>query len=131
MKLGRNWAKKLRILPDIKYIPEGIKDVLKPAFDRLGLPYSTICEEVDSTYALLSLIREASHYRFDTKDLWDLLVLDCVFIATSDTWLENMTETIAKLYRVGTNQSGVPILDIFIDDNDEFSVRVISPKGGK
>lgn len=131
MDLGREWAKKLGILPDIKYIPEGIKDVLKPAFDRLKMPYSTRCEEVDSTYDVLARIREASHYRFDAKDLWDLLGLDCVFIATSDTWLESMTETITKLYRVGTNQSGAPILDIFIDDNDEFSVRVISPKGGK
>lgn len=91
MDLGREWAKKLGILPDIKYVPEGIKDVLKPAFDRLELPYSTRCEEVDSTYDVLSRIREASHYRFDAKDLWELLGLDCVFIATSDTWLESMT----------------------------------------
>lgn len=131
MDLGREWAKKIGILPDIKYVPEGIEDVLKPAFDRLKLPYSTRCEEVDSTYEVLARIREASHYRFDAKDLWDLFGLDCVFIATSNTWLESMTETVAKLYRVGSNQSGAPILDIFIDDNDEFSVRVISPKGGK
>ena len=131
MDLGREWAKKLGILPVFFFLPEGIKDVLKPAFDRLKLPYSTRCEEVDSTYNVLAHIREASHFRFDTKDLWDLLNLDCVFIATSDTWLESMTETIAKLYRIGSNQSGAPILDIFIDDDSEFSVRVISPKGGK
>lgn len=116
--------------PEIKEISRSIKDTLEPAFDILKLKPADDKEYIFDLYMIMDEIVKASHYRFDANDLWELFQMDCVFIATRDSWLKNLSKNLISITRIAGNLNN-PIIDVFIHedvDKHKFDVRIIKPK---
>lgn len=116
--------------PEIKEVSRSIKDILEPAFDILKLKPADDKEYIFDLYMIMDEIVKASHYRFDANDLWDLFQMDCVFIATRDSWLKNLSKNLISITRIAGNLNN-PIIDVFIHedvDKHKFDVRIIKPK---
>lgn len=116
--------------PEIKEVSRSIKDILEPAFDILKLKPADDKEYIFDLHKIMDEIVKASHYRFDANDLWELFQMDCVFIATRDSWLKNLSKNLISITRIAGNLDK-PIIDVFIhedDDNHKFDVRIIKPK---
>lgn len=116
--------------PKIEKVSQSIKDILEPAFDVLMMDPANEQEYIADVHKILTSIVEGAHYRFDTKDLWDLFEMDCVFIGTRMSWRTQMPKNIVTLKRIVEANEERPIVDVFIHDDDEgfkFDVRVIKP----
>lgn len=116
--------------PEIKEVSRSIKDILDPAFDILKLKPADDKEYIFDLYMIMDEIVKASHYRFDANDLWKLFQMDCVFIATRDSWLKNLSKNLISITRIAGNLNN-PIIDVFIHedvDKHKFDVRIIKPK---
>lgn len=116
--------------PEIKEVSRSIKDILEPAFDILKLKPANDKEYIFDLYMIMDEIVKASHYRFDANDLWELFQMDCVFIATRDSWLKNLSKNLISITRIAGNLNN-PIIDVFIHedvDKHKFDVRIIKPK---
>lgn len=116
--------------PEIKEVSRSIKDTLEPAFDILNLKPADDKEYIFDLYMIMDEIVKASHYRFDANDLWELFQMDCVFIATRDSWLKNLSKNLISITRIAGNLNN-PIIDVFIHedvDKHKFDVRIIKPK---
>lgn len=116
--------------PEIKEVSRSIKDTLEPAFDILKLKPADDKEYIFDLYMIMDEIVKASHYRFDANDLWELFQMDCVFIATRDSWLKNLSKNLISITRIAGNLNN-PIIDVFIHedvDKHKFDVRIIKPK---
>lgn len=116
--------------PEIKEVSRSIKDILEPAFDILKLKPADDKEYIFDLYMIMDEIVKASHYRFDANDLWELFQMDCVFIATRDSWLKNLSKNLITITRIAGNLNN-PIIDVFIHedvDKHKFDVRIIKPK---
>lgn len=116
--------------PEIKEVSRSIKDILEPAFDILKLKPADDKEYIFDLYMIMDEIVKASHYRFDANDLWELFQMDCVFIATRDSWLKNLSKNLITIQHIAANLDK-PIIDVFIHEEDskyKFDVRIIKPK---
>lgn len=118
--------------PEIKEVSRSIKDILEPAFDILKLKPADDKEYIEDLHKIMDEIVKASHYRFDANDLWELFQMDCVFIATRDSWLKHLSKNLITINRLAGNLNK-PIIDVFIHDEfdgsyKEFNVRIIKPK---
>lgn len=117
--------------PEIKEVSRSIKDILEPAFDILKLKPADDKEYIFDLYMIMDEIVKASHYRFDATDLWDLMQMDCVFIATRDSWLRHLSKNLITITRIAANLDK-PIIDVFIhedkDDKYKFDVRIVKPR---
>lgn len=117
--------------PEIKEVSRNIKDILEPAFDILKLKPADDKDYIFDLYMIMDEIVKASHYRFDANDLWELFQMDCVFIATRDSWLKNLSKNLIAITRIAANLDK-PIIDVFIhedeDDKHKFDVRIVKPK---
>lgn len=116
--------------PEIKEVSRSIKDILEPAFDILKLKPADDKEYIFDLHKIMHEIVKASHYRFDTNDLWDLFQTDCVFIATRDSWVRHTPKNLITIARIANNLDK-PIIDVFIqedgNENYKFDVRIIKP----
>ena len=116
--------------PEIKEVSRSIKDILEPAFDILKFKPADDKEYIFDLHKIMDEIVKASHYRFDANDLWELFQMDCVFIATRDSWLKNLSKNLISITRIAGNLNN-PIIDVFIHedvDKHKFDVRIIKPK---
>lgn len=117
--------------PEIKEVSRSIKDILEPTFDILKLKPADDKEYIFDLCMIMDEIVKASHYRFDANDLWELFQMDCVFIATRDSWLKNLSKNLITITRIAANLDK-PIIDVFIhedeDDKHKFDVRIVKPK---
>lgn len=116
--------------PKITKVSQSIKDILEPAFDVLMMDPANEQEYIADVQKILTSIVAGAYYRFDTKDLWDLFEMDCVFIGTRMSWRTQMPKNIVTLKRIVEANEDKPIIDVFIHDDDEgfkFDVRVIKP----
>lgn len=119
--------------PEITEVSDSIKNILQPAFDILNLHPIDEKEYILDLHKIIHEIVKGSHYRFDNHDVWDLLNLDCVFIATRDSWLKNLSKNLITITRIATNLDK-PIIDVFIHDDEghfKFDVRIVKPKNNK
>lgn len=116
--------------PEIKEVSRSIKDILEPAFDILMMDPANDKEYIEDLHKIIDEIVKASHYRFDTNDLWELFQMDCVFIATRDSWVRHMPKNIITIQRIAANLDK-PIIDVFIHEEEDgkykFDVRIIKP----
>lgn len=116
--------------PEIKEVSRSIKDILEPAFDILKLKPADDKEYIFDLHKIMDEIVKASHYRFDANDLWELFQMDCVFIATRDSWVRHMPKNIITIQRIAANLDK-PIIDVFIHEEEDgkykFDVRIIKP----
>ncbi len=116
--------------PEIKEVSRSIKDILEPAFDILKLKPANDKEYTFDLYMIMDEIVKASHYRFDANDLWELFQMDCVFIATRDSWVRHMPKNLITIARIANNLDK-PIIDVFIqedgNENYKFDVRIMKP----
>lgn len=117
--------------PEIKEVSRSIKDVLEPAFDILMMDPTDDKEYIADLHKIIDEIVKGSHYRFDANDVWDLFQMDCVFIATRDSWLKHLSKNLITITRIAANLDR-PIIDVFIhedeDDKHKFDVRIVKPK---
>lgn len=116
--------------PKITKVDQRIKDILEPAFDVLMMDPANEEEYITDVQKILATIVDGAHYRFDTKDLWELFEMDCVFIGTRMSWRTQMPKNIVTLKRIVEGNETKPVIDVFIYDDDEafkFDVRVIKP----
>lgn len=117
--------------PEIKEVSRSIRDILQPAFDILKLKPADDKEYIADLHKIIDEIVKGSHYRFGASDVWDLLQMDCVFIATRDSWLRQMPKNLITITRIAANLDK-PIIDVFIhedeDDKHKFDVRIVKPK---
>lgn len=117
--------------PEIKEVSRSIKDILEPAFDILMMDPANDRDYIDDLHKIMHEIVKGAHYRFDANDLWDLLQMDCVFIATRDSWHSQLPKNLITIARIANNLDK-PIIDVFIhkeaDDNYKFDVRIVKPK---
>lgn len=116
--------------PEITEVTQSIKDILEPAFDILNLHPIDEKEYILDLHKIIHEIVKGVHYRFDAYDVWDLLNLDCVFIATRDSWLKNLSKNLITITRIASNLDK-PIIDVFIHDEEDhykFDVRIVKPK---
>lgn len=117
--------------PEIKEVNRSIKDILEPAFDILMMDPTDDKEYITDLHKIIDEIVKGSHYRFDASDVWDLLQMDCVFIATRDSWRNQLPKNLVTISRIASANEDKPIIDVFIHDDDEhfkFDVRIIKPK---
>ena len=116
--------------PEIKEVSRSIKDILEPAFDILKLKPADDKEYIEDLHKIMHEIVKGAHYRFDTTDLWELLQMDCVFIATRDSWVRHMPKNLITIARIANNLDK-PIIDVFIqedgNENYKFDVRIMKP----
>lgn len=116
--------------PEIKEVSRSIKDILEPAFDILKLKPADDKAYIFDLYMIMDEIIKASYYRFDANDLWELFQMDCVFIATRQSWLKQMPKNIITIQRIASNLDK-PIIDVFIHEEEDgkykFDVRIIKP----
>lgn len=116
--------------PEIKEVSRSIKDILEPAFDILKLKPANDKEYISDLYMIMDEIVKASHYRFDATDLWELFQMDCVFIATRDSWVKHLSKNLITITRIAANLDK-PVIDVFIQEEAEnkykFDVRIIKP----
>jgi hypothetical protein len=117
--------------PEIKEVSRSIKDILEPAFDILKLKPADDKEYIEDLHKIMHEIVKGAHYRFDATDLWELFQMDCVFIATRDSWLKQMPKNIITIQRIAANLNK-PIIDVFIHEEEEdgkykFDVRIVKP----
>lgn len=116
--------------PEIKEVSRSIKDILKPAFDILKLKPADDKEYIDDLRKIMDEIVKGAHYRFDATDLWELFQMDCVFIATRDSWVRHMPRNLITIARIANNLDK-PIIDVFIqedgNENYKFDVRIMKP----
>lgn len=116
--------------PEIKEVSRSIKDILEPAFDILKLKPADDKEYIFDLYIIMDEIVKASHYRFDANDLWELFQMDCVFIATRDSWVRHTPKNLITIARIANNLDK-PVIDVFIqeelDGKYKFDVRIIKP----
>ena len=116
--------------PEIKEVSRSIKDILEPAFDILKLKPANDKEYIFDLYMIMDEIVKASHYRFDANDLWDLMQMDRVFIATRDSWVKHLSKNLITITRIAANLD-TPVIDVFIQEEAankyKFDVRIIKP----
>lgn len=116
--------------PEIKEVSRSIKDILEPAFDILKLKPTNDKEYIFDLHKIMHEIVKGAHYRFDATDLWELFQMDCVFIATRDSWVRHMPKNLITIARIANNLDK-PIIDVFIqedgNENYKFDVRIIKP----
>jgi hypothetical protein len=116
--------------PEIKEVSRSIKDILEPAFNILKLKPADDKEYIEDLHKIMDEIVKASHYRFDASDLWELFQMDCVFIATRDSWVRHMPKNLITIARIANNLDK-PIIDVFIqedgNENYKFDVRIMKP----
>jgi hypothetical protein len=116
--------------PEIKEVSRSIKDILEPAFDILRLKPADDKEYIFDLYMIMDEIVKASHYRFDANDLWELFQMDCVFIGTRDSWVNQTPKNLITIARIANNLDK-PIIDVFIqeelDGKYKFDVRIVKP----
>lgn len=116
--------------PEIKEVSRSIKDILEPAFDILMMDPTDDKEYIADLHKIIDEIVKGSHYRFDASDVWDLLQTDCVFIATRDSWRNQLPKNLVTISRIASANEDKPIIDVFIHDDDEhfkFDVRIVKP----
>lgn len=117
--------------PEIKEVSRSIKDILEPAFDILMMDPTDDKEYIADLHKIINEIVKGSHYRFDANDVWDLLQMDCVFIATRDSWHSQLPKNLVTISRIASANETKPIIDVFIHDDDEhfkFDVRIVKPR---
>ena len=116
--------------PEIKEVSRSIKDILEPAFDILKLKPADDKEYIFDLYMIMDEIVKGAHYRFDATDLWELFQMDCVFIATRDSWVRHTPKNLITIGRIANNLDK-PIIDVFIqedgNENYKFDVRIMKP----
>lgn len=116
--------------PEIKEVSRSIKDILEPAFDILMMDPANDRDYIDDLHKIIHEIVKGAHYRFDTTDLWKLFQMDCVFIATRDSWVRHMPKNLITIARIANNLDK-PIIDVFIqedgNENYKFDVRIMKP----
>lgn len=116
--------------PEIKEVSRSIKDILEPAFDILMMDPADDKEYIDDLHKIMHEIVKGAHYRFDATDLWELFQMDCVFIATRDSWVKHLSKNLITITRIATNLDK-PVIDVFIQEEAEnkykFDVRIIKP----
>ena len=116
--------------PEIKEVSRSIKDILEPAFDILMMDPANDRDYIDDLHKIMHEIVKGAHYRFDETDLWELFQMDCVFIATRDSWVRHMPKSIITIARIANNLDK-PIIDVFIqedgNENYKFNVRIMKP----
>lgn len=116
--------------PEIKEVSRSIKDILEPAFDILMMDPANDRDYIDDLHKIMHEIVKGAHYRFDTTDLWELFQMDCVFIATRDSWVSHMPKNLITIARIANNLDK-PIIDVFIqedgNENYKFDVRIMKP----
>lgn len=85
---------------------------------------------IDDIHKIMHEIVKGAHYRFDATDLWELFQMDCVFIATRDSWVRHMPKNLSTIARIANNLDK-PIIDVFIqedgNENYKFDVRIMKP----
>lgn len=116
--------------PEIKEVSRSIKDILEPAFDILMMDPANDRDYIDDLHKIMHEIVKCAHYRFDANDLWELFQIDCVFIATRQSWLKHMPKNLITIARIANNLDK-PIIDVFIqedgNENYKFDVRIMKP----
>lgn len=115
--------------PKITEVSPAIKDILEPAFDILMMDPADDKEYIEDLHKIIGEIVKGAHYRFDTNDLWELFQMDCVFIATRQSWLKSISKNLITIQRIAANLDK-PIVDVFIHEDDskyKFDVRIIKP----
>lgn len=116
--------------PEIKEVSRSIKDILEPAFDILMMDPANDRDYIDDLHKIMHEIVKGVHYRFDANDLWELFQMDCVFIATRDSWVRHTPKNLITIARIANNLDK-PIIDVFIqedgNENYKFDVRIIKP----
>lgn len=115
--------------PEIKEVSRSIKDILEPAFDILMMDPANDRDYIDDLHKIMHEIVKGTHYRFDANDLWELFQMDCVFIATRQSWLKSISKNLITIQRIAANLDK-PIIDVFIHEGDskyKFDVRIIKP----
>lgn len=116
--------------PEIKEVSRSIKNILEPAFDILMMDPADDKEYIEDLHKIMDEIVKASHYRFDANDLWELFQMDCVFIATRDSWVKHLSKNLITITRIAANLDK-PIIDVFIqeeaDGKYKFDVRIVKP----
>lgn len=115
--------------PEIKEVSRSIKDILEPAFDILMMDPANDRDYIDDLHKIMHEIVKGAYYRFTPTDLWELFQMDCVFIATRKSWLNQMPKNIITIQRIAANLDK-PIIDVFIHEEDgkyKFDVRIIKP----
>ena len=116
--------------PEIKEVSRSIKDILEPAFDILMMDPTDDKEYIADLHKIIDEIVKGSHYRFDASDVWELFQMDCVFIATRDSWVRHTPKNLITIARIANNLDK-PIIDVFIQEEAEnkykFDVRIIKP----
>ena len=116
--------------PEIKEVSRSIKDILEPAFDILMMDPANDRDYIDDLHKIMHEIVKGAHYRFDANDLWELFQIDCVFIATRQSWLKHMPKNLITIARIANNLDK-PIIDVFIqedgNENYKFDVRIMKP----
>lgn len=117
--------------PEITEVSRSIKDILEPAFDILMMDPANDRDYIDDLHKIMNEIVKASHYRFDASDLWELFQMDCVFIATRDSWVRHTPKNLITIARIANNLDK-PIIDVFIqeelDGKYKFDVRIVKPR---
>lgn len=86
-------------------------------------------EYIADLHKIIYEIEKGAYYRFTPTDLWELFQMDCVFIATRKSWLNQMPKNIITIQRIAANLDK-PIIDVFIHEEDgkyKFDVRIIKP----
>ena len=115
--------------PKITEVSPAIKDILEPAFDILMMDPVNDEEYIADLHKIIYEIEKGGYYRFTPTDLWELFQMDCVFIATRKSWLNQMPKNIITIQRIAANLDK-PIIDVFIHEEDgkyKFDVRIIKP----
>ena len=115
--------------PKITEVTPAIKDILEPAFDILMMDPANDEEYIAGLHKIIYEIEKGAYYRFTPTDLWELFQMDCVFIATRKSWLNQMSKNIITIQRIAANLDK-PIIDVFIHEEDgkyKFDVRIIKP----
>lgn len=116
--------------PEIKEVSRSIKDILEPAFDILKLKPADDKEYIFDLHKIMDEIIKGAHYRFDSGDLWELFQMDCVFIATRDSWVRHTPKNLITIARIANNLDK-PVIDVFIqeelDGKYKFDVRIVKP----
>lgn len=116
--------------PEIKEVSRSIKDILEPAFDILMMDPANDRDYIDDLHKIMHEIVKGAHYRFDATDLWKLFQMDCVFIATRDSWVKHLSKNLITITRIANNLDK-PIIDVFIqedgNENYKFDVRIMKP----
>lgn len=115
--------------PKITEVSPAIKDILEPAFDILMMDPVNDEEYIADLHKIIYEIEKGVYYCFTPTDLWELFQMDCVFIATRKSWLNQIPKNIIAIQRIAANLDK-PIIDVFIHEEDgkyKFDVRIIKP----